>query len=85
MSAPDYGCARVHRCPFCWVVERFEFAHCGHCGKPLGIYEPVVVLDQPAHGRRTSLALEPWLANRGAILMHVACAEASRVVVAPVG
>jgi hypothetical protein len=66
-------------------VEVIERARCSVCGDRLGVYEAVVALGVPSGGRTTSLALEPWLENRGTTLVHVACAKIKEIPVQPLG
>ena len=47
---------------------------CAICADVIGVYEPLVVLDQPP--RPSSLAAEPALHTAASKLVHVACAIA---------
>jgi hypothetical protein len=49
-----------------------QIVHCAHCGKVIGIYEPVVALE---HGtiRETSWAADPGLPSVHAAYYHRAC------------
>jgi hypothetical protein len=48
--------------------------HCGRCGEVIGIYEPLVVLEDGA-ARQTSYAAEPGLIEMGEAVFHRACHE----------
>jgi hypothetical protein len=49
--------------------------HCPVCDDVIGVYEPVVVIDQ-SRARNTSLANEPSLGHGEQIVMHGNCAHA---------
>jgi hypothetical protein len=54
-----------------------QLAHCEHCGKLIGIYEPLIALE---HGtvRETSWAADPGLPVAHASYYHHACYTALR-------
>ena len=54
-----------------------EWATCEFCRGRLGVYEPITVEDSTGT-RTTSLAREPELAHRVAIIAHADCSEADR-------
>lgn len=49
--------------------------YCPVCADVIGVYEPVVVIDQ-SRARHTSLANEPSLENGEQTVMHRHCAHA---------
>jgi hypothetical protein len=45
---------------------------CGHCGEVIGVYEPLVLLDD-GEARTTSAAAEPQIGEQPGVLFHRAC------------
>jgi hypothetical protein len=56
-------------------IMRDERLRCPICDDVIGIYEPVVVIDQ-CRARHTSLTKEPSLGHGEQIVMHRHCAHA---------
>ena len=49
-------------------------AACSECGKRIGVYEPVVLVDEAGRKRLSSLVREPKLGEGGGRLLHAECA-----------
>jgi hypothetical protein len=47
---------------------------CSRCGEPIGVYEPLVVIER-GRARRTSRAAEPEIATAPGEYRHLACHE----------
>lgn len=54
-----------------------ELSRCAHCGEVIGVYEPLVVIED-SRVRRTSYAAEPHLADRHGPRYHHACYTAGQ-------
>jgi hypothetical protein len=58
-------------------MEREEFLVCEFCGDRIGVYEPIVAIEDNDM-RETAIAREPELWQKRPPVMHAHCARMSR-------